>query len=656
MMKAIAVCASLASCCAVFGQVWRAETSRDLASPGGSANLWSLDENLFRKMLPEGKAHSEISIPMPGGALAQFRVRETEVLSAAMATRFPAIRTFVGENDHGQELRLTAAASGVRATVFGAGEPVLVEPTANGGGRYRSLLLRDASLARPATLRCGMRSQPAAALKNPLRPAAVDFQAFPQLRVFRMAIATTAAFTRAAGSLERVVEVSTAAMNLVNAIYERDTAVRFRVVQVIATTTPGEPLDDKDMEASIAANQKLLDQEVGSDNYDLGHVFAVGEGSGVAGGIGILCDRTKKAEGFSDFAYGDGKPEIVALDMIAHEIGHQMGAHHTFNATCGGNAFESSRAEENAVEIGSGATIMGYTGNCGNQDPPNQDLEAFGNGFLHSFSIGQVLGEVRKREGCQAPPASARANRAPQVRVGDTFVIPSRTPFFLEGETVDPDEEDKDKLTFSWEQVDVGKAPSPPNTDSGSGPLFRNYAPRKTVQRLFPSLPYVLTAANQPPLTYTIEGKEYLVGEMLPVTTRTISLRLVVRDNRKADDTVAGSLAQAETKIQVVGEAGPFRVTAPAAGVRLRPGQNFSVEWDVARTNAAPVSASLVDIRLWLGPDVPLLPLADGVPNNGSAQVTLPPDVGTANTARIVVLARDNIFFDFSDFDIQIGT
>ena len=46
-------------------------------------------------------------------------------------------------------------------------------------------------------------------------------------------------------------------------------------------------------------------------------------------------------------------------------------------------------------------------------------------------------------------------------------------------------------LTFNWEQLDTGTA-SPPNTDDGSRPIFRSFAPSTALSRTFPKLSDIL--------------------------------------------------------------------------------------------------------------------------------------------------------------------
>lgn len=129
-----------------------------------------------------------------------------------------------------------------------------------------------------------------------------------------------------------------------------------------------------------------------------------------------------------------------------------------------------------------------------------------------------------------------------------------------------------------------------------------------------------------------------------------MEFRITVRDNNGT----AGCTEEDNMVVTTVDGIGPFVVTAPnTVGVTWTEGQSAAVTWNVANTTSAPVSCSTVDIFLsYDGGFTYPVQLANNTTNSGSAIVTVP--AGTTTTARVMVKAEGNIFFDISNFNFSI--
>ncbi|MEO7760908.1 MAG: zinc-dependent metalloprotease family protein, partial [Casimicrobiaceae bacterium] len=405
-----------------------------------------------------------------------------------------------------------------------------------------------------------------------------------------------------------------------------------------ACTANKDPYSNGNGSMMLNQNQNNIDKVIGSVNYDIGHVFSTG-GGGIAQ-LAVPCGNSK-AKGVTGLSNPVGDP--FAIDYVAHEMGHQWGANHTFNGTvssCGGG----NRSNTSAYEPGSAITIMGYAGICGNQDLAGHSIDTF-----HVKSLEAIVAYSQTGAGNNCAAATATGNTAPAVTGPGNFTIPKQTPFSLTAIAID---DNGATFTYDWEEYDLDAGNSGttavPNTDADgtARPIFRPYSPSLSGTRIFPSLPYILNNANVPPAS-TADG--FLIGELLPAISRAMTFKVVARDNRAN----GGGINTATSTITINGASGPFVVTSPNTNVTVLALTPYNVTWNVAGTAGAPVSAANVRILLSTdgGQTFPIV-LAASTPNDG-AQTVFFPNLATT-TARVRVEAIGNIFFDISDANFAI--
>ena len=405
-----------------------------------------------------------------------------------------------------------------------------------------------------------------------------------------------------------------------------------------ACAAANDPYTNTSGSTMLGENATNLATVIQTANFDIGHVFSTG-GGGIAG-LGVPCGSSK-ARGVTGLSNPVG--DAFAIDYVAHEMGHQWGANHTFNGTvssCGGN-----RSGSSAYEPGSGITIMGYAGICGSQNLARNSIDTF-----HVKSLEAITTYSQGGGGSVCGQTSATGNTPPTVSIvgGPTFNIPKQTPFTL---TADATDVNGDTITYDWQEYDLGASTaSVPNTDeTGIRPIFRPYLPTSSPSRTFPSLAYILANANVPPATSPCGNFTCLTGELLPQVARTMNFQVVARDNR-----ANGGGINSATATVIVDANGPFAVTSPNTNTPLYVGTSHAITWSVAGTMEAPVSTANVKISLSTDGGLSFPTVLIASTRNDGSETIIVPDILTT-TARIKIEAIGNIFFDISDADFAIS-
>lgn len=571
-----------------------------------------------------------MTLPMPDGTFARFYVQESPVMSPGLAAQVPKFKTYSGQgiDDPTATVRFDWLPTGFHAMVQSAGDTVFIDPYSKGETEtYISYYRRDLQRGEAKKIRCAWRPSS--------RPSGSDALLQVQstgdtLRVLRLAVAATAEYTEFyGGTKEGALAGIVTTMNRVNGIYERDLALRLKLIDreldIIYTDPENQPYTNSDPSMMADENQANLDKVIGDANYDMGHVFGT-EGGGV-GGAGP-CLTGMKAIG----ATGIEQPRGDAFDVsfVAHEMIHQFDGGHTFNALINdgmNECNEQNRDPKAAYEPGSGSTIASYAGICG-----CADLQPESDDYFNGNSIDQFLNyftNIAQYGGSDCSVKMATGNRPPSVTVRPTMTIPANTPFTLTATGSDPD---GNPLTYTWEQYDLG-APSSclPDRDDGSRPIFRSFRPTTSPSRTFPR--------TNPPQS----------GEALPTTNRRMNFRCTVRDGR-------GGVVKATTQVQVTTTGSAFALTQFRKSGSWVRNSTQTVTWDVAKTDQVPINCRTVRVLLSTdgGQTFPIV-LTESVPNTGSARVIIPADIPPTNHARIKVEAVGNVFFAVSQSDITIN-
>lgn len=413
-------------------------------------------------------------------------------------------------------------------------------------------------------------------------------------RIYRMALMCTGEFYQANGNNDPGVTMRiNASVAGINFIYNRDLAVEFNISGIVLRRNPDTDEfipdqlggDPRTTQAGLAITNAFPN----IDSYDIGHVLHThrSDDGWSSGGVARLAATCRnfvfegspiKAQGWSGDFTNVG---FRWISLFAHEVGHMMGANHTFNGI--GEACTDAIAEDNAYEIGSGTTIMSYQDVCSPEQniPGNSEL----NNYFHVASLQEMIDYISVGATCSN--STPTLNDIPEVNANpcnaSAFTIPRNTPFYLKGSAIDANHSD---LTYTWEQYDEDGPGTPTQgfigvnaANSASAPLFRSFPPSPSNFRYFPDL---------------IELSEGIINpfNVLPNRARTIKFRLTARDNQ----TVGGAIGVDDLTINVSPQ-GPLQITQPFANQSFSNTAPMIINWN---TNNTDELCEKVEIRLSL--------------------------------------------------------
>ncbi len=635
---------------------------------------FQLNKTMLRTILasaPEemrgfGISSTVLTVPMPDGTFQRFRIEHSPVVEAGLIEKYPELgKTFLGQgiDDPTATIRFDLMPSGFHSMILSERGTVLVDPySKNDTDHYISYLKEDGQAVE--SFACDFDAQNAVdQISKAKKKGFLDFvpeaavaspsvSSGTQLRTYRLALAATNEYAGVVGSntIAGTLAAQVTIMNRVNGIYERDLAIRMVIIANnnlivyagdqlcggVACTGSNDPYSNTDGSAMLTQNVNNLNSVIGAANFDIGHVFSTG-GGGIAG-LGVACGASK-GRGVTGLSNPIG--DAFAVDYVAHELGHQWGANHTFNGGIG-NCSGNNRNGSSAYEPGGGVTIMGYAGICGNQDLADHSIDTF-----HVKSLEEIIAYSQTGTGSTCAVATPTGNTPPSVTIpsGTTYNIPKQTPFTLAANASDVN---GDTISYDWQEYDLGAvATGVPNddTDGSPRPIFRAFSPTASPSRTFPQPIHILNTANIPPNT----TGGLLTGEILPSIARTMNFQVIARDNRAN----GGGINTAAATVNVAAT-GPFQVTSPNTNVTWFLGSNPTVTWDTGGSESAPINAANVRILLSTdgGATFPTV-LVASTANDGSETVTSP--AINTTTARIRVEPIGNIFFDVSDANFTIS-
>lgn len=577
-----------------------------------------------------------VEFPNSGGFLERFIVWENSNFAPELQAQYPEIRSFIGRSleDKKATINFSLSPEGVQTVVFRADYGTeFIEPFTKDHKVYVWFDSKTRNRERLPFICSTVDQRLAEDLSND--HSIVNRADNQTYKTMRLALSCTGEYgVYHGGTVAGALSAMNATMTRVNGVFEKDMALHLNIIAnndlIIYTNASTDPYTS--INSWGTQLQNTLTNIIGEANYDIGHLFGATGGGGNAGCIGCVCD-SGKGSAYTSPSNGVPAGDTFDIDYVVHEMGHQLGANHTFS-----HNIESAGVN---VEPGSGSTIMGYAGIT------NYDVQSNSDAYFTYRSILQMQTNLNTKT---CPVSTPITNTPPTVNAGADLIIPAGSPFRLSAVVSDLE---GDSLTYCWEQNNsAGSSASGANSVASpsktTGPNYRSFIPKSTPVRFMPDLSRILA------------GTLSTQWESVSTVARTSRYSLTVRDNNingsqtETDEVIVTTRVPYDPNTAPTG-AGPFVVTSQnSTGVAWAQGSQQTITWDVNNTTSLPGSTN-VNIKLSVdgGQTFPIL-LASDTPNDGTENITVP-NIPASQTCRVLVEPTANVYFAVNARSFLIG-
>ncbi|HEY4092418.1 MAG TPA: zinc-dependent metalloprotease family protein [Luteibacter sp.] len=356
----------------------------------------------------DGRAAAVVELPLADGTPSAFRMVDSRTLPPGLMRRFPAMRSFRGEDGAGRVARLDYAADVARLSI-------------RDGARWSHLAvpLTTQPLVAPGPVGARSVASPRALIateEKPWAPWAQVTVSAPVRYEFRLALAAGSRFTATHGGTRDAALGTLAHMaNRANEVFENDLGVHFTLAanneRLVITDPEGDPMQHGEPRTAAV---ELIDRRLGASAYDLGHALLGPDLLGGESATGTSCSDARDADLFATHKAaawsGAADPETAFAGML-FTLANQLGAPFRPNACWHCLSFD-------------GASI----------------------GRVRSW-LGSRGGRCAKKVlvDAAAPWIDPQSWEEPPM-------IPARTPFWLDA-SVEASMPDR-HLTYTWDQID----------------------------------------------------------------------------------------------------------------------------------------------------------------------------------------------------------
>lgn len=588
---------------------------------GTTTFTWPKESRIQTQQELFTRSHTEVSldIPLPGNPV-QFSIQSKSFIKQADGTSDRSYQTFSGRNNQDHPVFGYFDGDQIYLSYFQNGEIITISP---GKEPDHYTIGSSKDLEAMGAIQCAVNNTPDVEVRRGGSSVPCQTQSYSSL-TYNLFVVCTGEWGQELGSISAARQAIMNNVNALNALYTGEMNISFNLVMdddFIYTDPDSDPFDPAGVNRAEQARQFFVDS-VNVSAFDIGHVLHYMDvPSGYISGSGVAylpasCSAFYKGGGWT----GTSSPGNTGfnLKIFGHEIGHQLGAHHTFYGS-EGNCTARQRSNGHGFEPGSGSSLMSYEGNCGshNLDGPRSPFL-----YFNTHSVNQILNRINGQSGCGTKLGNSTIL---PVTLPADFSIPKNTPFDLIATSPN------NALSYTWEQYDTdGEVADdvrchPINAGQyTTTPLYRSYAPSAEGRhRSFPSKDVQMSGSIEK-------------GEVYATKARDITMRLTTR---------SGGNIQCEEMTVTVRDDPAFKILSPVQDDMIalsksatRAAQNLTVLWETGDTETNGFTHVDIYYSLDGGQTYPYL-LAEEVPNDGEHEVR-PPEIDT-DMARLKIVLTD---------------
>lgn len=575
-------------------------------------------ESIQKSLVTRSKNKVELTIPMAGNGIT-FQIRTKNFIDNPQINADKSFQSFTGRDDNDQPVFGYFIHDEVYLSFYDNGRIVSIAPNESISDWYEIQSTEDPESF--GAIECSVAAHPEVEIRRGGNTISCQNQGYSSIS-FDLFIVCTGEWGSYFNSQYQAKQAIIRNFTTLNTLYAGELNITFSLIlrdEFVYMSSFSDPFNPN--ASSRADEARDFFNDYVTESFDIGHVLHRMSSGGTSGsGVAYLaksCDDNYKGGGWT----GTTKPNDVNFNirLLGHEIGHQLGADHTFYGTLS-NCSGGNRSRGNGFEPGSGSSLMAYEGNCGSH---NLDGPRSGVRYFHTHSASQIFQRIHSQNSC-----GFRSGQAYNlsVEMPRNFSIPVRTAFDLTATSTNQ------HYAYTWEQYDTDNSSSPGSTKSDpinggnytTTPMYRSYDPSTSGNhRSFPSREVQTSGITKR-------------GEVYATVARDITMRLTTR--------YGGAIQCNEMTVSVTDDL-PFEIQNPLKNDLIalstsptRASDKLTVQWETGNTENNGFSTIDILYSTDGGLTYPHL-LADGVPNDGEHMVR-PPEIDT-DQARLRIELSD---------------